>query len=155
MSTEEDGPPRLPAREAFTTPGLGEWLDTGAGQAFIQLQHHGSRDAARAALNAQEEAAHTWRQERAGEMYARNPERYPGGMAEALARVPDPPAGTFWSGSSQDAEQMSAWTDPTGDGFRVIAPERKDVTIRVGTFMDGNGNVIHDPSLVAPPWRRE
>jgi hypothetical protein len=154
MSTE-DGPPRLPAREAFTTSGLGEWLDTGAGQSFIQLQHHGSRDAAKAALAAREADANAWRRERAGEMYARNPERYPGGMAEAMARVPDPAAGNYWSGSAQDAEQLSTRTDPTGGGYRVIAPERKDATTRVGTFMDENGNVIHDPSLVTPPWRQE
>ena len=150
-----EGPVPLPAREAFTPFGMGAWLDTGAGQAKI-IAHGGDSNAAAAELASEAKAAEAWRREQAEQLYERNPDRYPGGVAEAKTRIGPPPAsGTHLTGTSAEIEAMSRRTDPRGGGFRVIAPEAPDTTVSVGGTLDEFGHVINDPALTQAPWNRE
>ncbi len=148
--------PPLPAHELFTPIGLSQYLDSGAGQALVAA-HRGDRNAAAAALGAQAREAQAWRREQAQQLFERSPERYPGGVSEALARVGPPPggAGVTLSGTSAEIEALSRRVDPVVPGFRVIAPEAPDNRVKVGTRFDDFGHVIDEPDMTLPPWRRE
>jgi hypothetical protein len=147
-------PVHAPAREQFTPFGIGAWLDTAAGQAQIAA-HNGDRYAAQAAMEEQAQADEAWRRKQAELVYERNPDRYPGGVAEAKQRVGAAPAGgPTLAGTSAEIEAMSRRCDPRGGGFRVVAPEVPDTSVAVGTQMDAYGRVIDDPALTQAPWTR-
>jgi hypothetical protein len=149
LSGRAGDPVRLPSRETFSTQGMNHWLDSPGGQA-LAAQYGGRAQAAQALAEA-ERADRAWRREQAADRSERYPDRYPGGVDDAMRDV---------HAAGGGGAQLQGTEDDIAAAARRADPARPWLVIKgvpdasVGGVSMGPDGRVHTADT-RPPWQRE